>query len=103
MIGYYVWSLTDNLEWSDGYCPKFGLVSVNRQTMERVLRPSYHVYQQIIATNSITNDQRENAWKKVLSMQGKDHPFCRDEDGITAFDEAKMKKYSTKDWRGRFP
>jgi galactolipid galactosyltransferase len=103
VIGYYVWSLTDNLEWSDGYCPKFGLVSVKRETMERVLRPSYHVYQQIIATKTITNHQREDAWKKVLSMQGKEHPFCRDEDGITAFDEARPKKYSTKDWRGRFP
>lgn len=97
--GYYVWSLTDNLEWSDGYCPKFGLVGVNRETMERLPRPSYHTFRDIISTHEITNSQREIAWNQVLSLQGKNHPFCRDEDGITAFDTPRTKKYSTKDWR----
>lgn len=103
VTGYYVWSLTDNLEWSDGYCPKFGLVGVNRETMERIPRPTYDVFKTIISSNSISDSQRDEAWKKVLSFQGKDRPFCRDEDGVTAFDIAKTRKFSTRDWRARFP
>ena len=59
--GYFVWTLTDNLEWSDGYCPKFGLVSVDRKTMIRTPRPSYNLYQQIIGSKEITEAQRSKA------------------------------------------
>lgn len=40
LIGYLHWSLLDNFEWDKGYWPRFGLVAVDRQTMERTLRPS---------------------------------------------------------------
>jgi beta-glucosidase len=40
VIGYLHWSLLDNFEWADGWWPKFGLVEVNRSTMERKIRPS---------------------------------------------------------------
>ncbi|MBR7927145.1 family 1 glycosylhydrolase [Aerococcaceae bacterium zg-ZUI334] len=33
--GYFYWSLLDNFEWQMGYQMQFGLVSVNRDTMER--------------------------------------------------------------------
>ena len=38
--GYLHWSLLDNFEWEHGYWPKFGLVAVDRSTMERTVRPS---------------------------------------------------------------
>ena len=40
LIGYLHWSFMDNFEWDKGYWPKFGLVSVDRKTMERTVRPS---------------------------------------------------------------
>ena len=38
--GYLHWSLLDNFEWAYGWWPEFGLVHVNRSTMERSIRPS---------------------------------------------------------------
>ncbi len=42
--GYIHWSLLDNWEWWDGYRPKFGLVEVDRETMERRVKPSARWY-----------------------------------------------------------
>ncbi|MBR3357933.1 MAG: family 1 glycosylhydrolase [Solobacterium sp.] len=38
--GYFYWSLLDNFEWQKGYAMTFGLVSVDRDTMERTAKPS---------------------------------------------------------------
>lgn len=51
--GYIYWSLLDNFEWSSGYLPHFGLVGVNRKTMERDIKPSAYVYKEIIQNNGI--------------------------------------------------
>jgi beta-glucosidase len=40
VMGYFHWSLLDNFEWENGWWPKFGLVEVDRHTMERTIRPS---------------------------------------------------------------
>jgi len=51
--GYFYWSLIDNFEWSDGFGPKFGLYSVDRQTFARVPRPSASVYAEICKNNGV--------------------------------------------------
>lgn len=46
--GYIVWSLLDNLEWSFGYSPRFGLIHVNFSTLERTPKKSFYEYQKLI-------------------------------------------------------
>ena len=50
--GYYLWSFLDNFEWLFGYGPKFGLVEVNRKTLERKSKKSLKFYQEIIEKSS---------------------------------------------------
>lgn len=38
--GYFVWSFTDNFEWAEGYRPRFGLVHVNFETQQRIIKDS---------------------------------------------------------------
>jgi beta-glucosidase len=38
--GYLYWSLLDNFEWVSGYAKQFGLVTVDRKTFRRTLKPS---------------------------------------------------------------
>ncbi len=40
--GYLYWSLLDNFEWQMGYSRTFGLIAVNRQTMERKVKKSLY-------------------------------------------------------------
>lgn len=48
VIGYQYASLLDSFEWDRGYWVKFGLVAVNRRTMERTLRDSGKWYGQVV-------------------------------------------------------
>jgi beta-glucosidase/6-phospho-beta-glucosidase/beta-galactosidase len=100
--GYFVWSMTDNLEWSDGYCPKFGLVAVDRENnLKRIPRGSFELFKEIVKSKTITAQMRNNAWETVKKNQGKERPFCRAPDGLTAYDEPVMRKIVIKDWRFR--
>jgi len=52
--GYIHWSLLDNFEWIHGYRPRFGLISVNRQTQERTVKPSARYLGDIAKRNSMS-------------------------------------------------
>ena len=53
---YYYWSLLDNLEWNDGYGPRFGLIEVDYETMERKVRPSARYYADICKSHRVRED-----------------------------------------------
>lgn len=98
--GYIFWTLSDNMEWADGYCPKFGLVAVDRKNnLTRIPRPSFELFKQIASTKTITKQMQDDAWKKVQDNIGKERPLCRAEDGKTALDNPRMRKIVPKDWR----
>ncbi len=56
LAGYFVWSLLDNFEWELGYTQRFGIVWVDYETQERVLKDSALWYREVIAANGITVD-----------------------------------------------
>lgn len=44
VYGYFVWTLTDNFEWAEGYRPRFGLIYVDFNTQQRIIKASGHWY-----------------------------------------------------------
>lgn len=51
--GYFHWTNTDNFEWARGYGVKFGLIGVDRETLERSVKPSGKLYGRIAAANAL--------------------------------------------------
>jgi beta-glucosidase len=47
--GYFIWSLTDNIEWVEGASQRFGLVHVDYGTLRRTPKASYAWYRDVIA------------------------------------------------------
>lgn len=47
--GYFVWSLTDNIEWVEGTSQRFGLVHIDYETLRRTPKASYGWYRDVIA------------------------------------------------------
>ncbi|MBS3940393.1 MAG: beta-glucosidase [Actinobacteria bacterium] len=52
MRAFYVWTLMDNFEWAEGYRSTFGIVRVDRDTMERLPKASAHWYRDLLAART---------------------------------------------------
>ena len=52
--GYFVWSLLDNFEWSQGYSKRFGIVHVDYATQRRTPKASAAFYAGVIRTNGLS-------------------------------------------------
>jgi beta-glucosidase len=48
--GYFVWSLTDNFEWSEGLKQRFGLIHIDYATQKRTIKDSGKWYSDFLST-----------------------------------------------------
>lgn len=51
--GYFVWSLLDNFEWSEGYSKRFGIHYVDFKTQQRIPKLSAAWYRELIRRNGM--------------------------------------------------
>lgn len=51
--GYFVWSLFDNFEWSFGYSQRFGIIWVDYETQQRIIKDSGLWYKKVILNNAV--------------------------------------------------
>lgn len=51
--GYFVWSLMDNFEWQEGYSQRFGVVYVDFETQQRIIKDSGHYYARVVRNNGL--------------------------------------------------
>jgi beta-glucosidase len=49
--GYVLWTLMDNFEWAEGYTKHFGVVHVDRDTLARTPKASYHWYADLVRSS----------------------------------------------------
>jgi beta-glucosidase len=53
VLGYFLWSLMDNFEWSDGLSKRFGLYRVDFDTQQRAPKLSASFYAEVIKRNAL--------------------------------------------------
>jgi beta-glucosidase len=51
--GYLHWTAMDNFEWAEGYSKRFGLLRVDRATLERTAKPSAALFAEICRTRQV--------------------------------------------------
>ncbi len=54
--GYFAWSLMDNFEWEEGYSSRFGIVYVDFETQNRIVKDSGNFYSKVIAENGLESE-----------------------------------------------
>jgi beta-glucosidase len=69
LAGYFVWSLLDNYEWQEGYRKRFGIVWVDFETQERLLKQSALLYRAIVADNALPAVGPESAQTRRRALQ----------------------------------
>ena len=55
--GYFAWSLMDNFEWAHGYSKRFGLIYVDFESQERILKSSAKYYHDVIEANQVIEQE----------------------------------------------
>ena len=54
--GYFVWSLMDNFEWGLGFSKRFGIVYVDYETQERIVKDSGRWYGELARTGALPEE-----------------------------------------------
>lgn len=49
---YFVWSLMDHFEWTQGYTLRYGIVYVDYATQEHITKDSAHWYRDFVAVQA---------------------------------------------------
>ena len=52
--GYFVWSLFDNFEWGRGYAMRFGIVHIDFETQQRLVKASGRWYSELARSGAIS-------------------------------------------------
>jgi beta-glucosidase len=57
ILGYFHWSIVDNFEWHEGYCPRFGLyrVDYDNPLRPRTPTPAAETFRRIIDANEVSD------------------------------------------------
>jgi beta-glucosidase len=50
--GYFIWTLMDNFEWQEGYGKRFGLIHVDHQTQQRIIKDSGYWVRDLIQSHA---------------------------------------------------
>ena len=61
MRGYLYWTAWDNFEWAEGYTKRFGLFAVDRETQERIPKPSAALFAEICRTGELPDATPDQA------------------------------------------
>ena len=71
VLGYFLWSFTDNFEWEKGYKERFGIIYVDYQNQRRIVKDSAYWYQKIIETKGAALTMNQTS-KEILFL----NPVC---------------------------
>lgn len=63
--GYFVWTLTDNFEWAEGYHARFGLIHVDFDTQQRTIKRSGLWYRDFLKTHEINSPNFEQKFNHI--------------------------------------